>query len=249
MSHRVTEARSFGHSGREADRYGHAGGPPVGPQGAPAGPPVDLATPPPIGTVPELDPNDFYVKWDSAINSFVPARPGEPGAQFDDSAWAAAKEARADVAGGFPGATGPAGPTAAELAIERSKVQATNLSTFIQGTIAELTSAIDAKRLSTDQALDEFNRRLDAFAEAGTQFQGIQPYTIPIGAEYVPGFGPGEVGEELGITPERAEVIQYDPFGMAAEIVAETPVLTDIGVPSGDALSRAIEVARGFVGG
>jgi hypothetical protein len=146
-------------------------------------------------------------------------------------------------------APGRTGPTAAELAIQRSQVQAQNLSTFIQGTIAELTADIDAGRLKTEQALGEFNRRLDAFAEAGTQFQGIQPYTIPIGAEYAPGFQPGGIGERLGIEPRKAEVIQYDPFGMAAGIVAETPVLTDIGVPSGDALSEAIEVARGFLGG
>ncbi len=148
---------------------------------------------------------------------------------------------------GGPG--GGSGPTAAELAIERSRVQAQNLSTFIQGTISELSLDIDTGRLKTQQALDEFNRRLDAFSEAGTQFQGIQPYTIPIGAKYIPGFGPGEVGEELGIKPERAEVVQYDPFSMANQIVAETPVLTDIGVPSGDALAEAMEIARGFLGG
>ncbi|KKM19139.1 hypothetical protein LCGC14_1658690, partial [marine sediment metagenome] len=151
------------------------------------GPPESLAAP---GVVPELDPNDFYIKWDPAVGDFVPARPGEAGAQFDNVAWARANEARADVAGGFPGAAGPTGPTAAELAIERSKVQAQNLSTFIQGTIAELTSEIDAGRLETEQALGEFNRRLDAFSEAGKQFVGIQPFTIPRGSEFIPGFEP-----------------------------------------------------------
>ncbi|KKL19351.1 hypothetical protein LCGC14_2466340, partial [marine sediment metagenome] len=148
--------------------------------------------------------------------------------------------------GGAPGSTGP---TAAELAIERSRVQAQNLSTFIQGTISELSLEIDSGRLKTEQALGEFNRRLDAFSEAGAQFQGIQPYTIPIGAEYAPGFQPGGVGEQLGIAPRRAETIDFDPFSMANEIVAETPVLTDIGAPSGDALREAMDIARGFLGG
>ncbi|KKK85159.1 hypothetical protein LCGC14_2776080, partial [marine sediment metagenome] len=147
------------------------------------------------------------------------------------------------------GAPGSTGPTAAELAIERSRVQAQNLSTFIQGTISELSLEIDSGRLKTEQALGEFNRRLDAFSEAGAQFQGIQPYTIPIGAEYAPGFQPGGVGEQLGIAPRRAETIDFDPFSMANEIVAETPVLTDIGAPSGDALREAMDIARGFLGG
>ena len=210
------------------------------------GPPANLAAP---GVVPELDPNDFYVKWDSEIGGFVPVPFGTPGAQFDNSAWAAANEARADVAGGFPGAAGPSGPTAAELEIARSQIQATNLSTFIQGTIAELTAEIDAGRLETEQALGEFNKRLDAFAEAGRQFIDIQPSTIPIGAEFAPGFGPGEIGEQLGIAPRRAQTVQFDPFGEAADIVSQTPVLTDIGVPSGDALAEAVQIAEGFLGG
>lgn len=146
--------------------------------------------------------------------------------------------------GAAPGRTGP---TAAELAIQRSQVQAQNLSTFISGTMAELNAEIDAGRLETEQALGEFNRRLDAFAEAGRQFIDIQPSTIPIGAKFAPGFGPGEIGEELGIAPRRARTVQFDPFGEAAKIVADTPVLTDIGVPTGDTLSRAVELARSFL--
>ncbi|KKL11162.1 hypothetical protein LCGC14_2548590, partial [marine sediment metagenome] len=148
--------------------------------------------------------------------------------------------------GGAPGSTGP---TAAELAIERSRVQAQNLSTFIQGTIAELSTEIDAGRLKTEQALGEFNRRLDAFSEAGAQFQGIQPYTVTPGAKYLPGREPGGVGERLGRPVLEASPVMFDPFEMANQIVAETPVLTDIGAPSGDALREAMEIARGFLGG
>lgn len=153
-----------------------------------------------------------------------------------------------EILGDGAGGAGRTGPTAAELAIDRSRVQATNLSTFIQGTIAELSSEIDAGRLETEQALGEFNRRLDAFAEAGEQFIGIQPYTIPKGAKYAPGFQPGGIGEQLGIKPRKAHPIEYDPFSMATDIVNQTPVLTDIGVPSGDKLQQAVELMRGFIG-
>ncbi len=188
MSHAIDAARQRGWSGREADRYGHTNGPGIGtfaPGFTQQGPSTDLFTPLPPGTVPTLNPDDFYQKWDPDNLKFVPARKGETGAVFDDLSWADANAARTDVAEGG-GTGGPSGPTAAELAIERSKVQATNLSTFIQGTIAELTAEIDAGRLQTEQALGEFNRRLDAFAEGGRQFQGLLPFTIPRGAEFAP---------------------------------------------------------------
>ncbi len=220
-----------------------------------AGPPVSLAqapapsTPSALGQVPELNPDDFYWKWDDTTSGMIPAKPGEAGATFSNTWWAEANKARADVTSGFPGAGGGrTGPTAAELAIQRSQVDAQNLATFISGTIAELEIDVDSKRLSTEQAIGEFNKRLDAFAEAGSQFQGIQPYTIPIGAEYIPGFGPGEIGERLGIEPRKVEAIQFDPFAMANQIVAESQDLTEIGVPEGGALDEANRIARQFLG-
>lgn len=219
------------------------------PSGEILGPPSSLAqgpsqAPTALGEVPPLNPDDFYWRWDEVAGEMVPARKGEPGAIFSNVWWAEANAAREGIG---QGAGGPSGPSAAELAIERSRVQAQNLATFVSGTIAELELEIDAKRLSTEQAIGEFNRRLDAFAEAGAQFRGIQPYTIPIGAEYAPGFQPGGIAESLGIAPRPAEVIQFDPFAMANEIVAGTPDLTGIGVPSGDALADALEIAEGFL--
>ncbi len=152
---------------------------------------------------------------------------------------------------GAGGDGGAGGPTAAELAIDRSRVQAQNLSTFIQGTIAELSNEIDAGRLKTEQALGEFNRKLDAFSESGKQFVGIQPFTVTPGSKYLPGREPGGVGERLGRPVQEANPIMFDPFSMAAEIVASTPNITDIGVPSSEnpALAEALEIARSFVGG
>ena len=149
--------------------------------------------------------------------------------------------------GGNAPSQGRQGPTAAELAIQRSQVQAQNLSTFIQGTIAELSAEIDAKRLSTEQALGEFNKRLDAFSEAGDQFIGIQPFTIAPGAKFFPGRGPGGIGEQLGQPVVKASPIDFDPFQMAQDIVDQSPSLTDIGVPSGTALDEAIAIAKGFL--
>ncbi len=201
------------------------------------------------GVVPELNPDDFYWKWDDTISGMVPARPGERGATFSNTWWAEANKARADVAGGFPTGGGRTGPTAAELAIQRSQVDAQNLATFISGTIAELEIEVDSKRLSTEQAIGEFNRRLDAFSEAGRQFEGIQPFSIPRGSEYIPGLEPGGIGTRLGLAARKAAPIYRDPFAEATQIVADTPAITDIGVPSGDALDEANRIAREFLGG
>ncbi len=150
--------------------------------------------------------------------------------------------------GGDSGSSpGSRGPTTAELAIERSRVQSQNLATFITGTIAELEAEIASKRLSTEQALGEFNKRLDAFSEAGTQFVGIQPFTVTPGSEFLPGRQPGGIGEAIGRPVQKANPIFFDPFGMAQDIVNESPSLTDIGVPSGAALDEAIAVAKGFI--
>ena len=204
------------------------------------GPPVSLATTPgPEGT----DPFSFLTV--DQLREIIFSTESSPEEVRRASAILAAGGGAPDSGGG----TGRTGPTAAELAIERSRIDATNLATFITGTVAELEIEVDSKRLSTEQAIGEFNRRLDAFAEAGKQFIDIQPSTIPIGAEFAPGFGPGEVGEQLGIAPRRAQTVQFDPFAEAANIVNQTPVLTDIGVPSGDALAQAVELARQFTGG
>ncbi len=218
------------------------------------GPPTSLAqesapTPAGVGQVPELNPDDFYWKWDATISGMVPAKPGEPGATFSNTWWAEAKKAQADVAGGFPTGGGRTGPTAAELAIQRSQVDAQNLATFISGTIAELEVEVDSRRLSTEQAIGEFNKRLDAFSEAGSQFRGIQPYTVTPGSKYLPGREPGGVGERLGRPVLEATPIDYNPFGMANQIVSESTDLEGIGVPSGDALAEAIAIAKRFLGG
>jgi len=203
-----------------------------------------------IGEVPPLNPDDFYWKWDVGLGEMVPARKGETGATFSNVWWAEANEARQNVDTGFPGGgTGRTGPTAAELAIQRSQVQAQNLATFITGTIAELEIEIDAKRLSTEQALGEFNKRLDAFSEAGDQFLGAQPFTIPRGVTHIPGFEPGGIATRLGLASQVATPVEFDPFVEATRIVAESPNLTDIGVPSGDALTEAIAIAQRFLGG
>ena len=191
------------------------------------------------------NPDDYYVRVDEFGNK-VPAGRGESGAYFNTYAYNADLADYRDLVEGRTGG-GATGPTAAELAIDRSRVQSQNLATYLDGVIGQIQSDIDARRLTTEQAVGEFNRRLDAFSESGRQFQGIQPYTIPRGAEYIPGFGPGGPATKVGLEPVRASPIEYDPFGMANQIVAETPNIANIGVPSTDPLQQAIDMLKGYL--
>jgi len=240
----------------------HPGGPEVGqlPQPGPGSSPVD---PPVTGSgyfsvidghelsVTELANSNMMIGSDGFV--YQPVFGEGPFAGQVQGFALAPKWLQDQVLGiGDSGATGPSGatePTAAELAIQRSQVQAQNLSTFISGTIAELDGQIAAGQLETEQALGEFNRRLDAFSEAGRQFEGLQPFTISPGSQFLPGREPGGIGEQIGRPVLEANPVFRDPFTEAADIVAGTPVLTDIGVPSGDALSEAVQLAQDFLGG
>ena len=222
--------------------YGLGGTPPPSPDA----PPVETGYPTTPGQILPPDPNNFWYSVDQLGNSSqVPV--GTPGAFFSQLDYDEALKNWQDLTGQEPGGKGATGPSAAELAIERSKVQATNLASFLDATIAGISADIDARRLTSEQAIGEFNRRLDAFEAAGTEFRGIQPYTIPQGAEYIPGFGPEGPATRVGLQPVKASPTMYDPFGMAADIVATTPNIAAIGAPSTSALQQAIEMARRFI--
>jgi len=191
------------------------------------------------------DPENYWSVVDAYGNT-VPAGQDDPGAFFDTYAYNAdLKDYRNLIEG--DGGRDATGPSAAELAIDRSRVQSQNLATYLDGVIGQIQSDIDARRLTTEQAVAEFNRRMDAFQEGGQQFQGIQPYTIPRGVEYIPGFGPGGPATKVGLEPVKASPIEYDPFGMATQIVAETPNIANIGVPSTDPLQQAIDMLKGYL--
>lgn len=137
--------------------------------------------------------------------------------------------------------------SAADRAVQRSQIEAQNLSTFIDSTINQLSAEIDAGRLKTEQAIGEFNRRMDAFSEAGSQFERLQPFTIPRGVDFIPGFEPKGIATRLGLETQRATPALIDPFQMAADIVAGTPNIADIGVPETGLLDEAVQIARGFL--
>ncbi len=198
------------------------------------------------GEVVAPDPNNYWSK-PGAFSGAEPvkASPGEAGAWFEQAAYddavARYQQLTGTEPGGGPG--GARGSTPEELAIERSRVATSNMANYIDAAARGLAQEIDAKRLTTEQAIGEFNRQLDAMTEARTGFLGAQQYTIPQGATEIH----PDIRRDLGMEPWIPDPIEYDPFGMALELVRSTPEITGIGVPETDAVQRALELAAEFL--
>ena len=176
----------------------------------------------------------------------VRAEAGEPRAWFDQVGYDDAVDRWQVLSGtepGGPGGQGPRGPTPEQLAIERSKVATANMANYIDAAARGLGAEIDARRLTTEQAIGEFNRQLDAMTEARTGFLGAQQWTVPEGAKTIH----GDIRGALGMEEWIPDPIEYDPFDIALGIVEGTPELTSIGVPDMDALDRALELAEQFL--
>ena len=223
MPHREAEARQLGYTGRDADRYGHTGGPMAEPQGPPPEDAIDpfeqLTNEQLQGIIYDIDSYPEDVTRAAAI---LESRGFDPMAEEDG---------------------GGGGPTPEQLAIERSKVASANMANYIDAVTRGLNAEIDAKRLSTEQAMEEFNRQLDAMTEARTGFLGAQQWTIPEGATEIH----ADIRERLDMEPWIPDPIEYDPFGMALDIIQSTPELTGIGVPETGTVQKAIELAEQFL--
>lgn len=129
-----------------------------------------------------------------------------------------------------------------ERAIEQSKVEAANMATYLDSVIRGVETEIAAGRLTLDQAEAEFNRRMDALSEAGTQMAALWQWTVPEGA----GTLHPDLRENLGMEPWESQPVPWDPYGEALKIIGETPELTGPSI-STDPIQEAIERAQGLV--
>lgn len=158
---------------------------------------------------------------------------GKKTGQLDVAAYNAAVidyQACLEGNGGAGGGGGGSGPTVVD---------------YMSSVIDSINTEIDARRLRSDQAVQEFQRRMDAFRTSGDQFQGLQPYTIPGDAKYIPGLEPNGFGQSIGLGPVAASPISYNPFETAFKIVQQTPDITSIGAPD---VSQIVQMAKGFLG-
>ena len=148
------------------------------------------------------------------------------------------------LGGGAPEDDGAAGrgPTPEQLAIERSKVHAQNMSTYLSGVIAQLDAEMASGRLRLDQAQAEFDRRMDALAEGGKQMEGMWQWTSQPGAKTIH----TGLREKLGMEPWKSAAIPFDPYKMAWDIVEQTPEILQT-QPDFDPLQQTLELMEQFV--
>lgn len=117
---------------------------------------------------------------------------------------------------------------------------------YLDDVIASIGLQLESGQLNVNKANLEFRRRLDAFAEGGQQMTNLLGYALPVGQEYVTGREPGGFYEQMGLAPQRASGIVYDPIGIANEIVNSTPNLMEIDTPQvgPNVFNEAMQIAR-----
>jgi len=103
---------------------------------------------------------------------------------------------------------------------------------YIDQQINQVLTDISGKNLKTTQAVEEFNRRYDAWKEAGTQMTNLMPYAVSPGRTTMPGYEPGGIASKLGLGERKFTPIEYNSFEMGNQIVRETPNIAEIGAPS-----------------
>ena len=157
--------------------------------------------------------------------------------------WSAYMTALGDVVMAYVGANVPLPADAPQMAkmvydtlssqkqSEATAQRRSDLASFIDTSISALASDVASRRLSLDEAQQEFDRHLKAADFATKAWETALEYSLPPGAEYVPGFEPAGVATEVGMEPWKASPVRYNPFETANQIVSGTPTLTDIGAP------------------
>jgi hypothetical protein len=120
---------------------------------------------------------------------------------------------------------------------------------WIEAVSNELSADVESRRLSLDQATQEFSRRLDALEYGTNTVRDLAPYTIPrTGTGALFGFGPGEIGSRLGLAAPSPSYSFPDPLGLAEGLVRSTPALTSFGTTDLSALSQANRILQEALG-
>lgn len=116
-----------------------------------------------------------------------------------------------------------------QKANERTRLS--DMASYLELLGNQVTQEIAAGGLTLQQGAAEFNRRLDAFESGVKQTDTLSKYAVPTNAQgYAYGFEPNGLSTQLGLPTYRPTTQQVNPFGMAMDIVNQTPNLAP-GVP------------------
>lgn len=129
--------------------------------------------------------------------------------------------------------------------LEKQVNQRENLATYIDSLVKSIGADVESKSLSMNQAVLEFDRQMKAMEQATTSWENAMQWSIPPGAEYVPGYEPGGIATQLGMEPWKASPVGYNPFEMAQQVLASTPAITSIGAPDmGNLFAQALALVQ-----
>lgn len=133
---------------------------------------------------------------------------------------------------------GPQTPTSTDymagfnLARAGDEPRQTAVSSYLDRVIEEIGLDIELRGQNITAASAEMRNKIDLFDTAQRAFTNIQPFTIPAGSEYIPGFEPEGFAVSIGLKPQEATPIRYNPFKMAVDIQESTPAPTSFEEPS-----------------
>lgn len=122
--------------------------------------------------------------------------------------------------------------------------EASNMVDYLEAIAKGIELDLLAGNLELDQAAEEFDRRLEAFAEAGNQMAAMWQWTVPKGSEGKPLHA--DIRGGLGMQPWISAPEEFDPYGAAQGIVEDMPPMSP--VPSTDPYDEAVQAAEGLLG-
>lgn len=118
-----------------------------------------------------------------------------------------------------------------------SRVQ--DFASYLDAAMNQIGNEIESGNLDVAKASGEFKRRMDAYDSASKNYTSMLGYGVPLGAKTIPGTnidisGPGQV-------------VEWNPFQEAANIVNGTPDLTSFKTPDAS-MDRALKLAQKLYG-
>jgi hypothetical protein len=122
--------------------------------------------------------------------------------------------------------------------------ESANMVNYLDSVATGIELDLAAGRLELDQAAEEFDRRLEAFAEGGRQMAEMWQWTVPRGSAGQPLHA--DIREALGMRPWISDPMTIDPVAKAQEIVESMPPMSP--VPSTDPYDEAVAAAQGLLG-
>lgn len=122
--------------------------------------------------------------------------------------------------------------------------EASNMVNYLDQMARGVELEMTSRGLSVSEAAAEFDRRLAAFSEAGSQMASMWQWTMPMESAGKPIHA--DIRERLDMEPWISKPVEYDPVGEAQKILASMPPTPP--VTSAQPFTDALKMAERLVG-